>query len=141
MKLIKQESDPRIGTAGLIIFDGSCGACSTFIGRRHRFFERYGFKVAPLQEGWISEITSLDESTLLQSIHLLTPDGEVLRGVDFFRNVAGKVWWLKPINLLLGVALFRRIFTNLYDFVAKRRNRISRVCRLESNASYRSVQR
>lgn len=128
----------KIGKSGLIIFDGSCGVCSVFIGERKTFFEKYGFTIAPLQESWIPELTGLDEATLLQSIHLFTPQGEILRGPDFFHYVSGKIWWLRPIHLILQYKFLKSIFSNCYYFIAKRRRRISRVCGLQSRAKYNS---
>ena len=138
MNSLEQKTEQLVGRNGLIIFDGSCGACSTFVGGKKYFFERYGFTVSPLQEDWISELTKLDENTLLQSIHLYTPDGKILRGADFFYYFAGKVWWLKPINLLLRITICKRMFARFYEYIAKRRQRISRVCGLQSKAIYKA---
>lgn len=131
-----RETD-QIGPSGLVIFDGSCGACSAFIGENRLFFKKYGFSVAPLQEPWVSDLTGLGEETLLQAIHLYKPNGEVVQGIDFFKYFASKVWWLKPINLLLSVAVLKPIFTLIYNAIAQRRRNISRICRLQSKALYK----
>lgn len=131
------QTENKIGKHGLIIFDGSCGACSTFIGEKKEFFEKYGFTVAPLQEQWVKDFSKLDEETLLQAIHLYTPNGEIVKGVDFFQRVASKVWWLKPFDLLFRVSFLKPIFTFLYHEVAKRRRKISQVCGLQSRAIYK----
>ena len=130
-------NDQPKGKHGIVIFDGSCGACSTFIGRKKKFFERHGFTVAPFQEESVRELVGLDESTLSQAIHLRTNRGEVLRGVDFFQYVAAKVWWLRPVSLLLGITFLKPVFAQLYDFIAKRRRKISTVCGLQSKALYK----
>lgn len=132
-----QDTPHRIGKSGLVIFDGSCGACSAFIGEKEAFFEKYGFSVAPLQAPWVKEIVNLNEETLLQAIHLYTPDGEIVRGIDFFQRVASKIWWLTPVNLLFHVPILKRVFAVIYDAVAKRRRRISQVCGLQSRARYK----
>jgi hypothetical protein len=132
------EKKNKLGINGLIIFDGSCGACSEFIGRKSRFFKRYGFEVAPLQEDWISEITKLNEATLLESIHVLTPEGTIFRDVEFFIYLTEKIWWLKPINLLMKVPPCKRAFSQLYTYIAKKRRKISKLCGLESRAIYKS---
>ena len=121
-------ANERMGGAGLVIYDGSCGVCSTFVGRNRAFFEKHGFAVAALQEPWVAERTGLEEAVLMQAIHLLTPGGAILRGVDFFAYVAGTVWWLWPIQQALRVPLFRRGFARGYDFIARRRQHISRAC-------------
>jgi len=126
-----------VGESGLVIFDGSCGACSTFIGERKTFFEKYGFSVAPLQEPWVQDITGLSEEVLLQAIHLYTANGDVVKGVDFFLYLASKIWWLRPLSLLLSISFLKPIFTLIYNTIAKRRKGISRICKLQSKAIYK----
>lgn len=128
---------PQIGSSGLIIYDGSCGACSAFIGERKAIFERYGFTVAPLQESWVTDLTGLDQETLMQSIHLLLPDEDILRGADVFDYLSGKVWWLAPVHIVLKIPALKRLFIRLYSYVARRRRKISEVCRLQTRAKYR----
>ena len=105
--------------------------------RRKEFFERHGFTVAPFQKEWVREVTGLDESTLSQAIHVQTRHGDVLRGVDFFQYFASKVWWLKPVSLLLGINVLKPVFAQLYDGIAKRRRKISTFCGLQSKAFYK----
>jgi predicted DCC family thiol-disulfide oxidoreductase YuxK len=127
----------HIGDSGLVIFDGSCGACSVFIGEKRDLFKRYGFTVAPLQERWVRDISGLDEETLLQAIHLYKPNGDVVKGIDFFQYIASKIWWLAPINFLLSISFLKPAFRLIYDAVARRRRNISRVCGLQSKAIYK----
>lgn len=125
-------SEETFGRNGLLIFDGSCGACSAFIGERRRFFEKYGFTVAPLQESWVSRATGIDESALAEAIHLVTPAGDVYRGVDVFQRVSQRIWWLLPLSGMLRIKPLRPLFVWGYDFIARRRRGISRICGLES---------
>lgn len=122
----------QIPESGLIIFDGSCGVCSTFIGRRAEFFKRHGFSIVPLQEPWIRELTGLEECDLLQAIHLYTKDGEVLKGIDFIEKLASKVWWMYPIYLLMQIRVLKSIFAWLYAKFADNRQQISKICKLKS---------
>lgn len=120
----------EIPESGLIIFDGSCGVCSTFIGKNRKFFERYKFSVALLQEPWVKEITGLPEEELLKAIHLFTKDGEVLKGIDFIERLASKVWWMLPMYWLMKIKFFKDCFGFLYMGFAKNRQAISKVCGL-----------
>lgn len=131
-----RETD-KIGRSGLVIFDGFCGACSAFIGEKKAFFQKYGFTVAPLQEEWVRDISGLNEETLLQAIHLYKPNGDVVKGIDFFRNVTSKVWWLTPVNFLLSISFLKPLCTLIYDAIAKRRRNISKICGLQSKAIYK----
>lgn len=126
---------PPLGARGLLVFDGGCGACAATIGRRQAFFARYGFSVAPYQEPWTQQLLGLDAATLAQAIHLRTPDGAVVRGIDAFRVVAAAIWWLTPLAWLLGIRPLRPLFEAAYDFIAKRRRGISRACGLRPYTS------
>lgn len=134
---MKQDFKDRIGNSGLIIFDGSCGACSAFIGERFAFFRKRGFEVVPLQEEWVKELTGLSEDALLQAIHLLTPEGKILRGVDCFQYFCTKVWWLTPLARLLRIPFLRPVNEWLYNLIAMHRRKISAVCGLQSRAIYK----
>jgi len=125
------------GKHGLFIFDGSCGACSTFIGRRREFFKRHGFAVAPLQDSRVQELVGVDEATLNEAIHLRTKEGALLKGLDSFLYFAGTVWWLAPVGFLAGTWPIKPIFAKVYDFIAKRRRKISAMCGLQSKALYK----
>lgn len=129
--------DDRYGEGGLIVFDGSCGVCSSFVGDRASFFERYGFRVVPLQERWAQEAMGLDERTLSEAIHLRLPNGRVVRGIDFFLEVARRVWWLKPFGFAFGIPIVKPIAARVYAAVAKRRRSISSLCGLQSRARYK----
>lgn len=125
-------SDKRLGIYGLIVFDGSCGACSVFVGERRPFFEKHGFAVAPLQEEWVGDLTGIDQPTLSESIHLFTPSGEVYRGIAVFQRVAERVWWLLPFSYMLRFKPLRPLFEYGYKSIARRRRGISRACGLAS---------
>ena len=132
----KQSTPLNIAPNGLVIYDGSCGACTASIGERKLFFERYGFSVVPLQEEWVSGYARVSEKELLKSIHLVSPDGAVYSGADFFLQVAGQIWWLKPVSWFLSWRPIKSCFAVVYDWVAARRQKISRVCGLEDRARY-----
>ena len=132
-----QNLEHKIGTSGLIVFDGACGSCSVFIGERRTFFEKYGFSIAPLQQPWVRELTKLSEESLLQAIHLYLPDHQIVSGIDFFLIVTSKVWWLTPMNLVMRIDSVKPLFAWLYNMVAKRRRRLSKICGLQSRAIYK----
>ena len=130
-------TDSRIGKSGLIIFDGSCGACCFFIKEKSPFFQKYGFKIASIQEPGVIEMTGLSEYTLLQSISILTISGTVYQNADFFEFVGGRIWFLKPFSWLLKIKFFKIFFNCIYKFSVKRRKSISSFCKLDSKAIYK----
>lgn len=128
---------PIIGPSGLVIFDGSCGICSAYIGEKRVFFEKYGFSVAPLQEEWVRELTKLNEESLMSAIHLYTSNGSILKGIDFFEYLSNKIWWLYPIALLLKINFLKPLFASLYNSIANQRRKLSKLCGLEKRAIYK----
>jgi predicted DCC family thiol-disulfide oxidoreductase YuxK len=135
--MIESIHKEKIGKWGVIIFDGSCGACSALIGEKKAFFEKFGFTTAPLQEQWIKELTGLDETVLLEALHLYTSKGDILKAVDAFAFIAGKIWWLSPFALLLKIKLFKPLSAKIYNFIAQRRRKLTKICRLDSRALYK----
>ena len=133
--MLPSQIPPPIGKFGVVIFDGSCGVCSIAIGSHKGFFERYGFTVAALQEDWIGKVVEVNQTTLLQGIHLYSPTGETFCGIDVFQQVSSKVWWLVPLALLLRVPVLKSVLSRLYCAVAARRKTISRVCGLQKRNS------
>lgn len=118
------------GRFGLIVYDGSCGVCTSFVGKRARFFETYGFSVTPLQTPGISEYAHRDIETLMTAIHVVLLDGRVLSGAEAFCVVVERIWWLWPLSVSLHVPVLKRGFGVLYAAIAKRRQGLSRVCGL-----------
>jgi predicted DCC family thiol-disulfide oxidoreductase YuxK len=125
---MSDESRLNSGRFGLIIYDGTCGVCTSFVGKRAHFFEKHGFAVAPLQTPGIPEYAHRDIAELMTAIHVVTVDGYVVSGIDAFGVVAARVWWLWPVSMAMRVPVLKRVFGMIYAAVAKRRQGISRVC-------------
>jgi hypothetical protein len=105
--------------------------CTTFVGQKKAFFERYGFTVRPIQEPGLLDTIQIDEIELMTSIHLITKYGRVLKGPQFFKEVSRQIWWMTPIYWLLKIPLFFWVFGIGYAAIAKRRQAISHVCGLQ----------
>lgn len=133
-----EKSDSRAEEdRGVIVFDGACGACSAIIGENKKFFECYGFRVVPIQEASVVDITGIDKEKLQEQIHLFTPDGRVFRGIDFVQFLSSKVWWMMPLSVLLRISFLKPLFRLMYLAIAKRRYGLSKACGLESRALYK----
>ena len=124
------------GNTNYLIYDGSCGACTVFIGERSRFFQRYGFTAIPLQEPWVAEVTGLTGKDLEKEILLLDKNNKLFRGADVYRIICKSIWWLTPIFLLSKMPVTSALFNFCYTCFAERRKSISRVCGLEHRAKY-----
>ncbi len=128
---------PSVGKNGLIIFDGSCGACSVFVGEHKEFFKRYGFTVAALQSAGIAQLTGRGREELMRSIHLYTPDGKIYSEDDFLINIGSRIWWTWAFAWIASLHPFRTVLRIAYRYIATRRRSISRICGLQSKAYFR----
>lgn len=128
--------EETIGKFGVIFYDGSCGACSHFVGRKQKLLSAWGFSSVALQEEWVKDATGVSSEILLTDMHLLANDGKLYRGADAYRYVFKKVWWLTPLYVLTSLPLLRSVFDGLYRVVADRRRQISKVCGLRSKARF-----
>jgi predicted DCC family thiol-disulfide oxidoreductase YuxK len=123
--------------SAIILYDGCCGACSYFIGRRGALLRTFGFATAALQEYWVQSEVNVPAEELLKDIHLITKDGEVYRGPEAFRFIAKHIWWLKPLFVFSRLPLLEGLLNRLYRFIADRRTKISTVCGLQEKALYK----
>jgi predicted DCC family thiol-disulfide oxidoreductase YuxK len=127
----------KLGRYGVILYDGSCGACTFFIGEKSEVLGRYGFAVAPLQEPWVQEWTGLSEEDLKKSICLINSEKKLFWGADVYRELCRVIWYLKPVYGISKLPFFRAVFDFIYRLIANRRVQLSRVCGLQSRARYR----
>lgn len=122
---------------GTILYDGTCGACSTFIGDYSRFFARYRFAVAPLQDPAIQSLLPFTEEELAGEIRLLLPDGSLIGGPNVYRFLFSKIWWLGPLLFLSKLPGLAALFDAAYRLVGRNRHKISKACRLQDRAKLR----
>jgi predicted DCC family thiol-disulfide oxidoreductase YuxK len=105
-------------TAGrsIVVWDDECDVCN----RMKRVVEsrvrasRYTF--CPLR---VWREAHPDAST--EGMHLITPDGRALFGVDAALHVAGLVWWLRPLKWSSRLPLMHRVFGAAYRWFASHR--------------------
>jgi hypothetical protein len=122
---------------GIVLYDGSCGACTHFVGGRAKFYGSYGFGVTPAQEPWVEERLGPRSADAPREIRLLRSDGSCLYGADVYREIFSKIWWLKPMALLSRLPGLRFIFNGAYRAFSANRGTISKVCGLEHKAKFR----
>lgn len=122
---------------GWILYDGSCGFCSTWVPFWQHSLKKRGFGVAPLQEQWVREALNLDEAALLRDVRLLLVSGEVLEGAAAYRFAMQRIWWAYPLYILSVTPVVRSLFDWGYRIIAEHRYHVSRVCNLHNNAKYK----
>jgi predicted DCC family thiol-disulfide oxidoreductase YuxK len=124
-------SEPAAGPRGWVLFDGSCGFCSSWVRRWARTLHTHGFEIAPLQDDWVRrQLGSPSERDLLLDMRLLLDDGRQLCGADAYRYVMKRIWWAYPVYLLSVAPVLRYLFDWAYRTFADNRYHFSRACRL-----------
>ena len=98
-------SQPAAGPRGWVLFDDSCGFCSSWVRRWARTLHAHGFEIAPLQDDWVrKQLGSPSEEDLLLDLRLLLDDGRQLCGADAYRYVMRRIWWAYPVLSAVGCA-------------------------------------
>lgn len=122
-------SAPAPSSRPLLVFDGDCGFCRRWVERwRVQLGDRLEF--APFQEV-ADRLPAIPREHFEQAVHLVLPDGEVLRGAAaVFRALAlaprgGVGWWLYR-----HVPGFRPASELAYRLVARNRVAASKVTKL-----------
>jgi predicted DCC family thiol-disulfide oxidoreductase YuxK len=113
-----------------IFYDGSCGVCSRGAMRLHRTLARRGYELMPLQSPGVSEITGASHDELMREMKLLTPQRQLLGGVDAILHVAQTIWWARPLCAIARLPGAKSILDRMYRFIASNRYRISATCRI-----------
>ncbi len=122
---------------GYLLYDGTCGVCSTFIGNRADFYTRHGFGIVQAQDPRVQSRLEALNGFALNEIRLLTNDGQLITGANVYREITARIWWLKPVNWISRLPICRQIFNFAYQTFASNRHNISRVCGLSGNAHIR----
>jgi len=119
---------------GWVLFDGSCGFCSSWVLYWAGTLRQRGFEIAPLQDTWVRARLALsDEGDLLRDLRVLLDSGGELRGANAYRYVMRRIWWAYPLYLLSVTPLLRHLFDSAYRAFADNRYHFSRSCQLPAH--------
>ena len=90
------ESEPK----GWVLYDGACGLCSRWVPFWENTLNKRGFRIAPLQAGWVAEKIHLSQDDLVADLRLLLTTGEQMRGAQVYRYLMRRIWLAMPLYLL-----------------------------------------
>ncbi|HXG52629.1 MAG TPA: DUF393 domain-containing protein [candidate division Zixibacteria bacterium] len=124
-----EEQEPR----GWVLYDGACGFCSRWVPYWEKTLEKRGFRIAPLQAGWVAERLGLRDGDAGPDLRLLLAGGAELRGTEAYRYLMRRIWWATPLYALSILPGLRLLFDGAYRAFADNRYRISRACRLPAS--------
>jgi len=95
-----------------------------------RLFERRGFLFRPLQEPWVAPALGVTPDELRREMKLRRQNGQVVGGMEAWRELGRSVWWLWPFVLMSGWPGFRGLADWGYRWIAENRYCLSGVCPL-----------
>lgn len=114
---------------GVLIYDGDCGLCLKSVRVLQRAGVRNAFDYLLFQ--YASSLVlahGLDRQRLEQELHLITPEGKVLRGFFAVRRACWATPLLWPVALVLSVPGMSWPGRLAYRLVATNRRRLSQEC-------------
>ena len=116
---------------GWVLYDDSCGFCRKWVPIWESTLRRHGFRIAPLQEPWVTEALGMQPEEIAQDIRLYVPaTREVVSGANVYRQVMQRIWWAYPLYLLTRIPGFRSLFDRAYRRFADNRHAFSKSCGL-----------
>ena len=137
VSIISEMRKPR----GWVLYDGRCPFCRRGARRLGGIVVSRGYRLAPLQRRWLQSLLAgrADRAGPADRAHrahragpraedeflLLLPDNRLLGGVDAVMYLAARVWWARPVALLLSIPVLNNVACRLYAKLAASRQRSS----------------
>ena len=115
---------------GWVLYDGHCGFCSAGIRRVANLLHHLGYATLPLQTPWVAEKIGASAAFAPQELALLTPNGQLLNGIDAYLFIAEKIWWARPLARIARIRPIYNLLHRTYRWIADHRQQISATCRL-----------
>jgi predicted DCC family thiol-disulfide oxidoreductase YuxK len=112
---------------GIVLYDQQCALCEQSANRLYRFWERYGLLAVPLYTDGVTQLLGRTTEELTRELHVYTPHGKTLAGLEAILYVLEKAWWLRPLVWLLRLKGFYGVSQKLYRLLARNRQRVSAV--------------
>jgi len=107
-----------------VFIDSECPLCvRTKIAVSHfNSQNNIAFKTVQFDAKENQYLKDFDQDILLNDIHAVSQSGNVYSGVDTYIQILSKIWYFKPISLILRLPGIKHIAKNIYAYIAKNRN-------------------
>lgn len=115
----------------LVVYDGACNLCAGNLKWLHRLDWLHVFDDLPYQsEEVYRRHPAVRREDCEQALHVVFPDGRILRGADAFRAVFLRLPLTFLLGLLLALPPLRQLARRLYPLLARNRYRWGGRCEL-----------
>ncbi len=116
-----------------VYYDAQCASCQ----KDQAWFER----VAPGKIRWADlhqhqaelRAQGIDPAYALQSLHIRLPDGVIIHDIEAYEALFALVWWLRPLNWVLGIPIIKRWARHRYHTWVNTRIAETGACVLPEN--------
>lgn len=124
------EVQGRGGALGWIGYDDACGLCTGVARGWRAWLAQLGFELLPIQTDWISE--RIGRPRRFTEPMLIYATGEMHLGASVLFEIAGRVWWGRPLFWISKVPGVRSWSRMIYRFLARFRYAASAHCQVET---------
>jgi predicted DCC family thiol-disulfide oxidoreductase YuxK len=105
----------------VILFDGDCTFCRSFVQKHAVFLAHHGFSTLPLQTPWVRELLQTSPTPLLAEMRLLASEGTVFGGANALLEIAQKIWWVRPARWVAYFPGVKPLLRKAYGWIARNR--------------------
>jgi predicted DCC family thiol-disulfide oxidoreductase YuxK len=123
-------------TRPVLLYDGDCGFCLTWVGRLTRWDMRHAIDYVPSRDrGKVSGLPAISDERLDRAMHLVLPNGEVHAGAQALPHILPLLPGGRLLAPLLKLPGAQSLADQLYAWIASRRHRLgcSPTCRIGSS--------
>jgi predicted DCC family thiol-disulfide oxidoreductase YuxK len=117
-----------------LVYDGECGFCRSSVDLLRRWDRHGRFAFVPFQDSVaLATLPGIERKELEQAMHLVSPDGSVLKGAAALPAILRLVPGGKPVAPLLRLPGASWLAARVYRMIARSRHRLgcgSRTCTL-----------
>ena len=107
-----------------VYYDAECPLCvRTKITIKHfDYFNKVNFKTVQVNAAKNELLKNIEEEKLLLDIHSTDLKGNVYNGIDTYIQIFKRIWFLKPLSLVIALPGIKGLSKKIYNYVASNRN-------------------
>jgi predicted DCC family thiol-disulfide oxidoreductase YuxK len=116
---------------GTLLYDGSCAFCTRWVTFWRGLFARYGIDILTLQAAAAEGLVPAGPA-LLRDVRLLLASGASIVGADAYLAIMDRIWWARPLAMLLRFPPLHALVAVAYRAFADNRYCVAGTCRIDA---------